>query len=81
VITFFLTKVGLITPEFLKKYRKHAILIIVVLAAIITPPDVFSQMLVCIPLLILYEVGITISKRVVKQKEMRHKEFMKEEAS
>ncbi len=81
VITFFLTKVGLITPEFLKKYRKHAILIIVVLAAIITPPDVFSQMLVCIPLLILYEVGITISKRVVKQKEMRHKEFMEEAAS
>ncbi|MBN2666869.1 MAG: twin-arginine translocase subunit TatC [Bacteroidales bacterium] len=81
VITFFLTKVGLITPEFLKKYRKHAILIIVVLAAIITPPDVFSQMLVCIPLLILYEVGITISKRVIKQKEMRHKEFMEEEAS
>lgn len=81
VITFFLTKVGLITPEFLKKYRKHAILIIVIVAAIITPPDVFSQMLVCIPLLILYEVGIVISKRVVKRKEMRHKEFMKEEAS
>lgn len=81
VITFFLTKVGLITPEFLKKYRKHAILIIVVVAAIITPPDVFSQMLVCIPLLILYEVGITISKRVVKQKEMKHKEFMDENAS
>lgn len=81
VITFFLTKVGLITPEFLKKYRKHAILVIVIVAAIITPPDVFSQMLVCIPLLILYEVGIVISKRVVKQKEMRHKEFMKEEAS
>ncbi|MDX9945828.1 MAG: twin-arginine translocase subunit TatC [Bacteroidales bacterium] len=81
VITFFLTKVGLVTPEFLKRYRKHAILIIVVIAAIITPPDVFSQMLVCIPLLILYEVGIIIAKRVVKQKEMRHKEFMKEEAS
>ena len=81
VITFFLTKVGLITPDFLKKYRKHAILIIVVVAAIITPPDVFSQMLVCIPLLILYEVGITISKRVVKQKEMKHKEFMDENAS
>jgi sec-independent protein translocase protein TatC len=81
VITFFLTKVGLITPEFLKKYRKHAIFVIVVLAAIITPPDVFSQLLVCIPLLILYEVGIHISKRVVKDKEMKHKEFMKEAAS
>jgi len=81
VITYFLTKVGIITPGFLTKYRKHAVLIIVIVAAIITPPDVFSQMLVCIPLLILYEVGIVISKRVVKQKEMKHKEFMNETAS
>jgi sec-independent protein translocase protein TatC len=80
IITFFLTKVGIITPSFLKKYRKHAILVIVILAAIITPPDVFSQMLVCIPLLALYEVGIVISKRVVKQKEKEHAEFMKEDS-
>jgi len=80
IITFFLTKVGLVTPPFLKKYRKHAILVIVILAAIITPPDVFSQMLVCIPLLALYEVGIVISKRVMKQKEMEHAEFMKDES-
>jgi sec-independent protein translocase protein TatC len=76
IITFFLTKVGIITPAFLKKYRKHAILVIVILAAIITPPDVFSQMLVCIPLLVLYEVGIVISKRVMKQKEKEHADFM-----
>ena len=81
VISYFLTKVGLITPSFLTKYRKHAILIIVIVAAIITPPDVFSQMLVCIPLLILYEVGIVISRRVMKQKEKDHKEFMNENAS
>jgi sec-independent protein translocase protein TatC len=80
ILTFFLTKVGIITPEFLKKYRRHAILIIVIVAAIITPPDVFSQMLVCIPLLALYEVGIVISRRVIKQKEKNHAEFMTDEA-
>ncbi len=80
ILTFFLTKVGIITPEFLKKYRRHAIFIIVIVAAIITPPDVFSQMLVCIPLLALYEVGIVISRRVIKQKEKNHAEFMTDEA-
>ncbi len=81
IITFFLTKVGLITPSFLKKYRKHAIVVIFIVAAIITPPDVFSQTLVAIPLLALYEVGIAISKRVMKQKEMEQKEFMENESS
>jgi len=78
VITFFLTKVGIITPSFLTKYRRHAIVVIFIVAAIITPPDVFSQMLVSIPLLILYEVGIVISKRVMKQKEKDRSEFMNE---
>jgi sec-independent protein translocase protein TatC len=81
IITFFLTKVGLITPSFLKKYRKHSIVVIFIIAAIITPPDVFSQTLVAIPLLALYEVGILISKRVMKQKEREHKEFMGEESA
>ena len=71
IIAYFLTKVGIVTPSFLTKYRKHAIVVIVILAAIITPPDVFSQMLVCIPLLIFYEVGIVISKRVMKNKGKR----------
>lgn len=81
IITFFLTKVGLITPAFLIKYRKHSIVVIFIIAAVITPPDVFSQMLVSIPLLILFEVGILISKRVMKQKEREHKEFMNEESA
>jgi sec-independent protein translocase protein TatC len=81
VITYFLTKVGLITPSFLIKYRKHSIVVIFIIAAIITPPDVFSQMLVCIPLLILFEVGILISKRVMKQKEKEHNEFMSDDSS
>ena len=61
IIAFFLTKIGVITPSFMRKYRKHAIVVIFIVAAIITPPDVFSQTLVAIPLLILYEVSIFIS--------------------
>lgn len=64
VIIFFLSKAGLVTPSFLRKYRKHAIVLILILAAIITPPDVFSQILVSLPLILLYEIGILISKRI-----------------
>jgi len=76
IIAFFLTKIGIITPSFMKKYRKHAIVVIFIMAAIITPPDVFSQMLVCLPLLGLYEISIAISARVMKNKEKQHAEFM-----
>lgn len=69
VIVYFFSKIGLLTPEFLKKYRKHSLVVILVLAAIITPPDIFSQILVALPMLLLYEVSIVISKRIVnKQK-------------
>ena len=74
VVVFFLTKIGLLTPEFMKRYRKHAIVIIFIVAAIITPPDIFSQTLVAIPLIILYEVSIFISKRIVKQRKMKETE-------
>lgn len=80
IIAFFLTKIGVITPQFMRRYRKHSIVVIFVLAAIITPPDVFSQMLVSIPLLSLYEVSILISARVIRKKEKAHAEFMKSEA-
>jgi len=76
IIAFFLTKIGIITPSFMRKYRKHAIVVIFVVAAIITPPDVFSQILVCIPLLLLYEVSIGISAGVMKKKEREHERFM-----
>jgi len=81
IIAFFLTKIGLITPAFMRKYRKHAIVVIFVLAAIITPPDVFSQTLVAIPLLILYEISILISARVMKQKDRDSEAFMKDDDS
>ncbi|WP_197705719.1 twin-arginine translocase subunit TatC [Labilibaculum antarcticum] len=66
VLIFFLSKIGLVSPEFLKKHRKHSVVLILILSAIITPPDIFSQVLVCLPLLLLYEIGIKISKRVQK---------------
>lgn len=68
VLVYFLTKIGLVTPEILKRFRKHALVVVLVLSALITPPDVTSQILVAIPVLILYEVSIVISRRVIKRK-------------
>lgn len=67
IVVYFLTKAGLVTPEFLKNYRRHAIIAILILGAMLTPPDPFSQILVAIPLLGLYQVSIYISKRVVRR--------------
>ncbi len=66
ILIFFLSKIGLVTPNFLKKYRKHSLVVILALSAIITPPDVFSQILVSLPLWLLYEISIGISRRVEK---------------
>jgi len=63
----------LITPEFLKKYRKHALVVVLILAAIITPPDVASQIIVAIPVLILYEISIKVSSRVIKKQQKNAK--------
>jgi len=76
LITYVLTKIGIVTPKFLIKYRKHAIVVVFIVAAIITPPDIFSQILVSIPLLLLYEVGIIISKNVYRNKQKKRDEFM-----
>ena len=67
VLIYFLSKAGIVTPDFLKKYRRHSVIVILILAATITPPDVFSLILVTFPLLILYEVGIIISKKIVNR--------------
>jgi len=67
VIIYFLAKMGLVTADFLRKYRKHAFIVVLLLSAIITPPDIFSQVLVALPLSILYEIGIRISKKVERQ--------------
>ncbi len=64
VVVYFLSKVGLVTPEFMKKYRKHSIVVILIMAAIITPPDIVTQFLIGIPVYFLYEISIVISRRV-----------------
>ena len=69
VVVFFLSKVGLVTPETMRKYRRHSIIGILLLAALITPPDVVTQFLIGIPLFVLYELSIAISARVSKQYE------------
>ncbi len=66
IVTYFLAKLGLITPEFMRTYRRHACVIILILSAMITPPDVTSQFIIAIPLYGLYEIGILIAKRVYK---------------
>jgi sec-independent protein translocase protein TatC len=76
IFAFFLTKIGVITPKFLTTYRRYAIVIIFIIAAIITPPDVFSQTLVAIPLLGLYEISILVSRAVMRKKSKDHDDFM-----
>lgn len=67
VIVFFLTKAGLITAETMKLYRRHALIVILVVGAIITPPDVVSQILISMPLMLLYEASIRISNSIRKK--------------
>ncbi len=68
ILVYFLTRMTLLTPEFMRKYRKHAVIIILIAAAVITPsPDVTSQMVVAIPMYLLYEISVFVSKWVMKK--------------
>lgn len=76
VLAYVLSKLGLVTPSMLKEYRKYAYVAILVLAAVITPsPDWTSQLIVAIPLILLYEISIFISKRVKNQKVEEEKQW------
>jgi sec-independent protein translocase protein TatC len=77
IIIYFLTKVGIVTPELLRKYRKFALVIVLILSAIITPPDIASQVIVSVPVLILYEVSIYISKWVIRKQKRKEKALAK----
>jgi sec-independent protein translocase protein TatC len=81
VVIFFLTKIGIVTPSYLRKYRKHAIVIILIIGAIVTPTaDPLSQSLISVPLYLLYEISILISAGVVRQKEREEaEELLKEQ--
>ncbi|MDX5347915.1 MAG: twin-arginine translocase subunit TatC [Hymenobacteraceae bacterium] len=66
VIVYFFTKAGILTPELMRLYRRHALVVIFIISAIITPPDVMSMMLIAFPLLLLYEVSIWVSAAIRK---------------
>jgi sec-independent protein translocase protein TatC len=68
VVIYFLSKFGIVTPSFLRKYRKHSVVVILIVAAIVTPPDPLSQTLIAIPLYLLFEVSILISARVERNR-------------
>ena len=68
VLSFFLTRIGLLTPQFMQKNRRYGIVIIFIVAAVLTPPDVFTQLLLAGPLILLYEISIWVSKAVLKKK-------------
>ncbi len=68
VVVYFMTRIGLLTPTFMRTYRRHAIVVILIIGAIVTPPDPLSQVLISIPLFLLYEISIFISAYVVRQK-------------
>jgi sec-independent protein translocase protein TatC len=70
IVVYFLSSLGIISPEFMKRYRKHAVVVILILAAVITPsPDITSQLLVALPVYVLYELSIFVSAYVVNKKE------------
>lgn len=68
IASYLLARLGVITAAFLRKYRKHAIVGVLILAAVITPPDLISQIIVAIPIALLYEIGIFVAARVEKQR-------------
>jgi sec-independent protein translocase protein TatC len=68
VVIFFLAKLDLITAMVLRKYRRHAIVAILILAALITPPNLISQIIVAIPIMILYEISILLAVRISKDR-------------
>lgn len=71
ILVYFLSKVGIVTPSFMRKYRRHAIIVILIVAGIITPPDIFSQIMVTLPMYALFEISIFVSARIEKQRNQR----------
>lgn len=78
VITMFLTSLGILTPQFMRKTRKYAYLILVIIGTIISPPDFVLQLVVAVPLILLYEVSIFLSGFVYRRKMKKQEQFMDE---
>ncbi|GAB4377071.1 MAG: hypothetical protein Kow0042_24230 [Calditrichia bacterium] len=80
ILSYFLSRMGLLTPEFMRKYRRHSIVVIFILAALFTPPDPFTQVMLAIPLVLLYEFSIFISSWVRKSQIQKEKEKEEKQA-
>ena len=81
VVMYFLSKFGMVTPAFLRRYRRHAVIIILIVGGLITPPDPLSQIIISLPLYVLYEVSILISARVERQRQKEEDDTLEAEAS
>lgn len=77
IIAMFLTSLGIVTPTFLRKVRKYAYFILLIIGALITPPDIFLQLIVAVPLFLIYEISIYFSSITYRKKVQKHKEFMR----
>lgn len=71
VLAYFFSVIGLLTPDWMRRYRRHAVIVVLIISAIITPPDILSQILVTVPIMVLYEVSISLSSRVNKRKKAK----------
>ncbi|MEC5422523.1 twin-arginine translocase subunit TatC [Virgibacillus sp. C22-A2] len=80
IVAMFLTALGVITPDFMRKTRKYAYLILIIIGTIVTPPDFILQIAVAVPLIILYEISIYLAMIVYRKKQRKHKEFMEEDS-
>ncbi|MDL4839719.1 twin-arginine translocase subunit TatC [Aquibacillus rhizosphaerae] len=78
IITMFLTSLGIVTPAFLRKTRKYAYFVLIVIGTMISPPDFILQLVVAVPLIILYEISVVLSGFVYRSKKNQHEEFMDE---
>ncbi|WP_114353866.1 twin-arginine translocase subunit TatC [Saliterribacillus persicus] len=81
IITMFLTSLGIVTPKFLVKTRKYAYFILIIIGTMISPPDFFLQIIVAIPLIILYEISIVLSRIIYKKKMDKHEAYMQEDSN
>ena len=80
LFVYFLTKVGIIKPEHLRKNRKYVLLVILVLAAMLTPPDIISQLMLAAPMYLLYEISIKISSSVYNRKVRKEEKMQAKQA-
>ena len=78
IVVYFLAKVGLIGPATMRDFRRHAIVVILIVAAFLSPPDAVSQMLIALPLFGLYEVSILVAAREANKRARREEKEEKE---